>query len=260
MARSLGLPSRVAVGFTPGEYDEALGVYQVTTKEAHAWPEVFLDGLGWVAFEPTPGRYEPNPTNYTGTFNPGTSGQATSTTTTTGPSTGSTSPDQKDPTLPDAGDDEDVTDEELGGGGSPWLLWIGSSLAVAGVIVSIPPAIKRRRRARRRKAPDAGSRVSGAWSEALDRLREVGAVPAAALTPLEFAGRAAKGAPTVVAPMARLARLFTKATYSPQSATDEEARAAWEAVDSLNEALDSGDTRVRRWRRRLNPRTAFGRG
>ena len=83
MARSIGLPARVAVGFTPGAYDEAFDVFHVTTKEAHAWPEVHINGLGWVAFEPTPGRFEPNPTNYTGTYNPDANPILATTTTTT---------------------------------------------------------------------------------------------------------------------------------------------------------------------------------
>jgi transglutaminase-like putative cysteine protease/uncharacterized membrane protein YhaH (DUF805 family) len=53
MTRSLSIPSRVAVGFLPGQRQED-GSYEVTTSEAHAWPEVWLGGAGWVRFEPTP--------------------------------------------------------------------------------------------------------------------------------------------------------------------------------------------------------------
>jgi hypothetical protein len=53
MARIVGIPSRVAVGFTRGER-QADGTWRVTTKDAHAWPELFLAGFGWVPFEPTP--------------------------------------------------------------------------------------------------------------------------------------------------------------------------------------------------------------
>jgi hypothetical protein len=42
------------VGFQPGQASVA-GTYQVRDKDAHAWPEVFFEGVGWVAFEPTPG-------------------------------------------------------------------------------------------------------------------------------------------------------------------------------------------------------------
>lgn len=66
MARSIGLPSRVAVGFTPGDYDPATDTYTVTGKHAHAWPEVWLDGVGWLRFEPTPGRGGPGDQAYTG--------------------------------------------------------------------------------------------------------------------------------------------------------------------------------------------------
>jgi transglutaminase-like putative cysteine protease len=53
MARTVGVPSRVAIGFVPGEPVE--GGYQVRGKDAHAWPEVLVDGQ-WKAFEPTPSR------------------------------------------------------------------------------------------------------------------------------------------------------------------------------------------------------------
>ena len=48
MARTLGIPSRVAVGFTPGVL-RADGWYSVLGKNAHAWPEIWFDGIGWVA-------------------------------------------------------------------------------------------------------------------------------------------------------------------------------------------------------------------
>ena len=59
MARSIGLPTRVAVGFTWGEWDSGRGeqgAYVVRGEHAHAWPEVYFAGAGWVRFEPTPGR------------------------------------------------------------------------------------------------------------------------------------------------------------------------------------------------------------
>jgi transglutaminase-like putative cysteine protease len=52
MARTLGLPARVAVGYAPGEVVEA-GVYQVREKNAHAWAEIFFPGYGWQIFEAT---------------------------------------------------------------------------------------------------------------------------------------------------------------------------------------------------------------
>ena len=55
MLRVAGIPSRVAVGFTPGTQDSSdTQVYSVTTHDAHAWPEAWFAGTGWVRFEPTP--------------------------------------------------------------------------------------------------------------------------------------------------------------------------------------------------------------
>ncbi len=65
MMRTLGYPARVAVGFTAGT-ETAPGAFSVLGRNAHAWPEVWFDGLGWVAFEPTPGRGAPGAENYTG--------------------------------------------------------------------------------------------------------------------------------------------------------------------------------------------------
>ena len=54
LARTLGLPSRVVVGFTTGRYDGPDQV-TVTGADAHAWPQVYLGPqAGWVSFEPTP--------------------------------------------------------------------------------------------------------------------------------------------------------------------------------------------------------------
>lgn len=54
MLRLLGIPSRVAVGFTSGRLVGR--VWRVTDHDAHAWVEVWFPGYGWVAFDPTPGR------------------------------------------------------------------------------------------------------------------------------------------------------------------------------------------------------------
>ena len=258
MARSIGLPARVAVGFTPGTYDPNLDVFHVSTKEAHAWPEVYFAGQGWVAFEPTPGRFEPNPTNYTGTFNPEANPVAAATTTTTG--AGGADANDTPATVPrEQNDGFDETDPSASLGRSPFLMAAAIVIPVLALALAIPPLLKRRRRARRRRAQDPGTKVAGAWSEALDRLREVGAAPALASTPLEFAGRAEADRPGVGTPMALLARVWTKTSYSGADPSEDEAADAWEAVDSLNQTLDSGESRLRRWRRRVNPVTLLGR-
>jgi len=53
MARELGIPTRMAVGYAARS--NADGPTNVKARELHAWPEILVDGVGWVAFEPTPG-------------------------------------------------------------------------------------------------------------------------------------------------------------------------------------------------------------
>jgi transglutaminase-like putative cysteine protease len=62
MARSLGIPSRIAIGFLPGTQllDRVDGrtAFTVTSHNLHAWPELYFDGIGWTRFEPTASRGE----------------------------------------------------------------------------------------------------------------------------------------------------------------------------------------------------------
>jgi len=53
LLRSLGIPARLAVGYAQGEWQEESDTYLVRERDAHAWPEVYFPGLGWVEFEPT---------------------------------------------------------------------------------------------------------------------------------------------------------------------------------------------------------------
>jgi transglutaminase-like putative cysteine protease len=53
LARLAGIPSRVVVGYTQGVY-QGNGTWQVRTSDAHAWPELYFAGAGWLRFEPTP--------------------------------------------------------------------------------------------------------------------------------------------------------------------------------------------------------------
>jgi transglutaminase-like putative cysteine protease len=53
MLRSLGIPARMAAGFSQGEWDGATQSYLVRERDAHTWVEVYFPGFGWVEFEPT---------------------------------------------------------------------------------------------------------------------------------------------------------------------------------------------------------------
>ncbi len=78
LARLAGIPSRIAVGYTGGSAGPH-GSWQVTTADAHAWPELYFPGQGWLRFEPTP-------------HGAGDQGTATVPSYASGPSTGSGAP------------------------------------------------------------------------------------------------------------------------------------------------------------------------
>ena len=59
MLRYLGIPARVAVGFSSGRYDAKRGVWTVTDHDAHAWVETWFRGYGWLPLDPTPAAGRP---------------------------------------------------------------------------------------------------------------------------------------------------------------------------------------------------------
>ncbi len=56
MLRLLGVPARIAAGFTSGSYDTEDRAWTVVDRNAHTWVEVYFPGWGWLPFDPTPGR------------------------------------------------------------------------------------------------------------------------------------------------------------------------------------------------------------
>jgi transglutaminase-like putative cysteine protease len=56
MLRMVGIPARVAAGFSPGSYNKDTREYRVRDLDAHSWVEVWFTGIGWIPFDPTPAR------------------------------------------------------------------------------------------------------------------------------------------------------------------------------------------------------------
>jgi hypothetical protein len=191
MARSLGIPTRVAVGFTPGELRN--GQFHVSAHDAHAWPEVWLAGMGWThAFDPTPpaddhpesgGSAVPNEAAIPPPVQPVPAVTDPVTTLPTpevtapgagtgaGTGTGSEAERGATQTAPPAATPA-VAATAPGTGASPWLaavLAVLAVLAAIGAYVAFVLVAKARQRARRRTGAP-GDSVQGAWDEALDRL------------------------------------------------------------------------------------------
>jgi transglutaminase-like putative cysteine protease len=220
MARALGLPSRVAVGFTSGQL-RADGKYHVLGRNAHAWPEVWFDGVGWVLFEPTPSRGAPGSEQVTGaapaqdeTVVPGGTGDgdpeaaptstrpAAPTTTERDVNTGPASPTTA-PQLPISGG---------GGGGSgsaPWvLLAIG---LIGGWMLWMPRLVRRFTRV----GSSPTEQVISAWHGASGALQLAGAPPQAGSTPIEYAAAVEREIAVDHRSLLELARYVTRAIYSP---------------------------------------------
>lgn len=235
MARSVGLPTRVAVGYTAGTRDEATGTFKVAGRNSHAWPEVWFDGLGWVPFEPTPGRGIPGAERYTGVeaqqetgevVPPGTGGEPGEGPAPTSVAPGSISgppasldevPDIRDP------DTDSIPAVATGGrSGGPDLNRIAAPVLIALFLmlgVAIAPSVLRRVRARHLGADPEVAIVS-----IYERLRSLvtaaGAPTTSSVTPREFARRAAQTVPGVRSDLTRLTDAVTASTFGPAGQID----------------------------------------
>ena len=261
MARSIGLPARVAVGFTWGDTDPAQpGVFQVRGRNAHAWPEVYLGAYGWVGFEPTPGRGSPSGESYTGesaSQESGPTGTDSSPSTTLDSSPSTTAPADEVP----QGDEEasDLLDSGPAGspgtgGAAPWIRTAGSGLLVlmAGALgyLLVVPGLRARRQHRRRRAARGSppEEVTVAWAETAEHLRLLDLAPRPDETHAELADRVSTVLPAQSAAVHELADAADAATYGPDvlpAATAARARADADAV------IESVRAEVPWWRRAL---------
>ncbi len=222
MARSQGVPSRVAVGFTPG-IQRTPGVYTVQGRHAHAWPEVWFDGLGWVPFEPTPGRGLPGSEEHTGlpAQQDGPLGLDAST------SEGSSGFDSLDqiPNLDDVISEPDLdsnlnpeadgeTEElqERFEGVYRQLLTLG--LTLLGLFVICGPFVWRQWRTRRVRRLPPPLEVITLWNGQLEALRRCGIITDQAMTVTEILRVAPQRLPSLSQPLSDLAAVAIKMGFS----------------------------------------------
>jgi transglutaminase-like putative cysteine protease len=224
-ARTLGLPARVAVGFTPGT-PGADGRYIVRERNAHAWPEVWFDGIGWVLFEPTPGRGAPGTETYTGVApEQDTSPEGTPT---TQPSTSSTIPSSSpvvtDPRIPANSAAPTVvtapgggTPGADGGGSVPAAVWIVFGLLAAlGLWAVLMPRLVANRIAH----GDPEAQVAQMWRALVATATLVGVEGLDSRTAIEQARMLADATNIDRGDTLELARAATVAVYSPHGLTD----------------------------------------
>ena len=185
MARSLGIPARIAVGFLPGHVDK--GQWVVVASDAHAWPEIYLDGLGWTRFEPTPrGTPPPYATVATG----GSAGGGRGLDETGKATAGRTTPKQDAleraqtelPRTPTPARVPSLADRLPHGWG---LVLLALLLGLVGALV-VPGAAWWARRSRLRSALTSEARVEAQWRGLTDRLADLGMPAPASRTPRQL--------------------------------------------------------------------------
>ncbi len=273
MARSLGIPARVAVGFTPGTADPTdPTLYRVRGENAHAWPEVFLGQYGWVKFEPTPGRGAPFAESYTGVLEQqvaqGQGGTGVPTTAVTPPSV--PIPGAPSTTSPDGGGRNlDALDQGAGSGGgrarpNPWPARLAVSAAVLVGLMALYLALMLvvtvgRRRRRHRAAVEARAQVALAWEESLDALRRAGAPARTAETQRETATRLSARLPDLETPLRTLAITVEDATFAPRSPEPEVGMLALELAREIEAVARASMSTGERFQARFHPRRLLDR-
>jgi transglutaminase-like putative cysteine protease len=261
MARSLGLPARTVVGYTPGKLG-ADGLYHVAGRHAHAWAEVWFDDFGWVLFDPTPGRGAPGAEGHTGAAPAQETGNGTP---------GGTAANDDTPTpsvsIPNINrgerDFEPRTPASItprtpvnrknadDGSARGWIV-AALVLAILGWVVAMPRVL---RRWSRRHPPDPSPRVTSAWAAAVRSLTMAGAPRVAGSTPLEYARSVDFGRAETI----EIARLVTRAVYSPKGVDQGAADRSELLRNEVDAACRARMSVVTRLLDHLDPRSAWRR-
>jgi transglutaminase-like putative cysteine protease len=257
MARTLGIPSRIAVGYRAGS-TQTDGEYTVSNRQLHSWPELYIRGAGWVAFEPTPNSDSAATSQTEPTASPSEAAPETPL-----PAPGQSAPAESTPTpTPSASAAPGASGTTGTGGQGPLGLVVGLVLAV-GLLVS--PAIVRlvRRRSRLAAVRAGRSPAVHAWREVLDDVADHGYAPglvppddaaAAARTARAVLGRLCGTVPGTVLPhLTAIVDAVDRERFAAGGAAAVDPGAMAESVDRARAALDAAVSRGRVVRSRLLP-------
>ncbi len=248
MAREVGIPSRVVVGFTGGRLTDD-GEYIVEARNAHAWPELWFAGVGWVWFEPTPRIGA-------GVTQPDYSRDRVERETPEAPT-----PEQSpEPQAPDAA--APVTG---GAAGGPPVALLVLAVAVLAALVALPMGVIAWRRRRRTSLADGRARIEATWRDLGESITDLGWTWSGAATPREAANALAKQVglgESERAAMRRLVWWIEQVRYAPPTIdvvppSPAELRADLAAV---RRAAERKAGRSRRMRARLMPASLWGAG
>ncbi len=255
LARLQGIPARVAVGFTRGD-KQPDGSWLITTHDAHAWPELFFTGYGWLPFEPTP-RGDGQAVAPAFTLPGATTGPAPSNPDGPEPTPSSTASksaaDKKGiDTLGANGQPLPPTDANHAGHASPW--WF--LLALLALMLPVPALARSFGRTRRwRTADSSGELAHAAWAELRASAIDAGAAWHDGLSP-RGAARVLRAdvplAPAADEALDRLVRAEERARYAadPRSAAN---RGLPDDVEIVRISLLARCTLLARWRARVLP-------
>ena len=242
MARSLGYPARVVMGFAPtvtASESSANTPIKVTGHDVTAWVEVPFQGVGWIPFLPTPTQTDvpqdqvPQP---------------------------QTEPQPQVRQPPRSQNDENdlVTNVQIDNSDKKttdafeipgWVIGIGLGAGIPLLVILLPllviAVLKRRRSDRRRRAARNRDAAAGAWDELLDRVVELGiATPGAATTRRRtaevLAPRLASASGRESGSVLTLARRTDDAVFSGRELGDAEVDAVWADVVATVDATRDG--------------------
>lgn len=260
LARLLDIPARVAIGYTPGSF-VGNGQWQVRTSDAHAWPELYFQDVGWLRFEPTPAGSGGQSTASIPTYTlPQQAVNPTVPLNTPTPGVASAQPKASA-----AGSGLNAKLQHLGVGPQGGKGHGGNSIPVGVLLAAIlglalvTPRSARSLTRRRRwlTAADDSRRAHVAWQELLDDLADHGFPCPASESPRALAARVGSTlqlAPAENEAVERIARAEESAHYAREPASPATLRAD---VSLVRRAVSRASGRPTRWHARVLPASAL---